>query len=225
MVGSWDSDSHASVRRGPRPRAGRQVTVLLGISGLLLLQGCGGDDGQEGSDRGSSETTEARSTDPEPPASEAEAVRPYIVSLLEEHDHVVNQILADPSVASDRENELTQRYVDLFAPDSDVPEQILESWVHMADVGQRTEPYEPGQSVNDMRLTGDVEAMADDQARFPLCHELGYRTVDGDNQVIEDRPPQEHPGEGFAARVRGEWLLWRIDVDVETVGCTNAGGS
>lgn len=224
MVGSWDSGSHASVRRGARPRAGRQVTVLLGVSGLLLLQGCGGDDGQERSDRRSTETTEARS-DTEPPASEAEAVRPYIVSLLEEHDHVVNQIIVDPGVATDRQSRLVQRYRDLYAPDSDAPDQILEGWATMSESGQRVEPYEPGRPVNAMRVDSEIEAMADDQARFAICHELGYRTVDGDDQVVEDHPPQEHPGEGYAALVDGEWRLWRIDTYTDTSGCETPGGS
>lgn len=197
--------------------------MLLGV-GLLLVPACGGDGGER-SDGGSTTTAASGSADVEPPATEGEAVRPHIAELLEEHDYVVNRILADPGVATDPEDELTRRYIDLFAPDSDVPGQILESWVHMAEAGQRTEPYEPGMPVNRVRLAGDVEALSEDQARFPLCHQLGYRTVGADGEVIEDRPPQEHPGEGFAARVAGEWLLWRLDVDVEAVGCTDPGGS
>lgn len=226
MVGSAVSGNHVSVgRRGrarPIPRAG----LVLGAA--LLVVACGGDGGDGGEERSGGDpsgTTEARRTEVQPPASDAEGVRRYIADLLDEHDYVVNQILADPGVARDPQDPLTRRYVDLFAPDSDTPDQLLASFVEMDDAGERMEPYEPGRPMDGTRLDGDVEALAEDEARFPTCNELQYRRFGADGQVIEEHPPQVHPGEGFAVRVGGEWRLWRLSTNTEINGCAPTGGS
>jgi hypothetical protein len=235
VVGSWSSGNHTTPERGDRARVTRRTAVLVGVVGLLLVSACGGDDGEEESDGGSSGPAEAAGertrTEDEPPASDTEDVRPFIENLLDEHDHVVNQILPDPGVARDREDVLVQGYIDLFAPDSEVPDQILDSWAAMGEAGERFEPYESGRPINVTRLDGEVVAMTgddatgEDEAQFPVCSEIGYRRLDGAGQVLEDRPPEEHPGVGFAQRVDGEWRLWRIDVNIETSGCASTGGS
>jgi hypothetical protein len=228
VVGSWSSGSHATVRWGSGVRVARAVgraTVLLGVAGPLLLAGCGDD--AAGGDRaasGSNETTDDRRDD-EPLATNPEAVAPYIENLLDEHNYVVDQVLADLEVAGDAQDPLTERYLALFAPDSDVPDRLLDEWAEMSARGERFEPHEPGQPINTVRLDGDVEAVNEGEVRFPICNDLQFRRVDASGQVIVDYPPRQHRGRGFAQHVAGEWRLWRIDTYSDTSGCPSSGGS
>jgi hypothetical protein len=221
---SWDSGNHR-VGRGSRVRAVPRSTLLLGIAGLLLLGGCGGGEGGEPfADAESPSTTEDRRRD-EPLATEPEAVTPYIANLLAEHDYVVNQILVEPAVARERDDRLVRRYLGLYEPESGVPDQALDTWAEMSSAGERFEPYEPGQPINTTTVVGEVEALEEDQVAFQTCHEQHYRIHDADENVIDEQPDVERPGEGIAVHVDGRWRLQRVDIASGPRPCAGPGRS
>jgi hypothetical protein len=199
----------------------RQATIVVGLAGLLLFHACGGEGNQAGDE--AAETDGSRRNRPEPRATDVEEVRPYIVELLDEHDYVVDQILADPSIAGDRDSLLIQRYVDVYEPESPIPDQLIAAWVEMGEAGEHVEPYEPGLPVNATSLDGEIEAVSDDEVQFSTCNEQGHRTYGSDGQVTDEQPYQQLTGEGVAVRVDGEWRLRRIDTFDQTGGCASPG--
>jgi hypothetical protein len=223
VVGSWGGN-RASVRRAVRVGIVGRATLLVGVAGLLLLPACGGDGDRAGADEGRAGAVGSRNVGgAEPPGSDVDEVRPYIADLLDQHDDVLNQILADPGVARDRDDLLIQQYVALYEPGSDFPDGVIAAWVTMSDAGEHLEPYQDGQEVNDTVLT-DVTPVSDDEVRFTTCHTLRYRSYDAGGQVVEEQPGQAQVGEGVAVRVDGEWRLRRIDTS-DVSGCATPGGS
>jgi hypothetical protein len=198
----------------------RAVVILVGV---LAAAACGGGDGADGPP-GEVASAEPPSRTPatEPPATHADAVQPYIEDLLARYDRVVNDIVADPSVAGDRGHPLVEEYVGLFEPDSDFVEQVLSVWVADGESGRSVQPYDDGSSAFESHLDGEIEALSEDEVVFPLCIERRM-LVYADGALRQETPYAAEPGGGRAVRVDGAWRLRRLDVAADRAGCGGAG--
>jgi hypothetical protein len=61
------------------------------------------------------------------------------------------------------------------------------------------------------RIDGGIQAISDDEVRFPTCSEQRYASYEGDGALVEMVPYREQPGEATAVRVDGLWLLLQLD--------------
>jgi hypothetical protein len=200
---------------GGRPAgraARRSVAVSLAVSvvAVLLAGACAGGGGGSGAG-GRDGRGRLRPGAEQPPADDVEAVEPVLADLLERHDDVVNEVLADPAVARDDHDPLVEEYLSLYSPDSLVPEQVVEAWVADADAGRSTHPVDPGHPAVASRIDGEIQAISDDEVRFPTCSEQRYASYEGDGALVEMVPYREQPGEATAVRVDGVWLLLQLD--------------
>lgn len=204
------------------------ASVLAALA--LVVAGCGDGSSEDGSSSEGDERTEpesggrARTPVTQPAATDAAAVTPFISELLVAHDEVVNQIIADPSVAEDPSDPLIEEFLGLFELDSDNAEELLGAWAERADEGLSTEPFDEEYPTTSSRLDGEVDPRGDDEVWFPYCSIRRYRVVDGDGNVVQEVPRQDQPGEGVAVRIDGEWRLRELSVVTNAFGCRTEGG-
>lgn len=202
-------------------RAHGRVVLLAStwvlLSGSLLVVACGGDGGGSGSE---GELAGGRDGG-EPAAGDVDAVLPYLEELLAEHDRVVAEILADPSVAEDPDSSLIGQYRDLFVPDSELPDRVIAAWADEAAAGRTVEPYDDQHPVVETMIDGEVEVEDDDEVRIPTCEVRRERTyVDG--ELSGGVPLRESAGETVAVRVDGRWRISSRQIDD---GATCEGGA
>jgi hypothetical protein len=200
-------DAMTSVPGGRQARGG----ALLALASVVLAAACGGGGGagDEGADAAGGGRGGPRLE--QPAADDPEALEPVLADLLERHDDVVNEVLADPAVARDEDDPLIQEYLSLYSPDSAVPRQVVDSWVADAEAGRVTHPVEAGHPAVAARIVGELRTVSDYEVRFPICSELRYASYDGDGALVEMVPYREQPGEATAVRVDGQWLLQQVD--------------
>jgi hypothetical protein len=208
--------------RSPARRVAAAATVVVRTAGALVvvaLAACTGGGGA-GGDAGEVATAEARArTSPtEPRASDLRAVEPYIEDLLARYDRVVNDIVADPTVAGDPDNPAVQEYVSLFEPDSAFVEQVLAAWVAEGENGRSVEPYDDQSPAFESHLDGEIEALSDDEVVFPVCVERRM-SVYVDGALRQETAYFAEPGGGSAVRVDGTWRLRRLDIAEGMAGC------
>lgn len=161
----------------------------------------------------------------QPAATDADTVAPFIAELLIAHDQVVNQIIADPSVAEDPSNPLIEEFLALFDLDSESAQTLLDGWAQRADEGLRTEPFSEDYPTTSSQLDGEIEVQNEDEVRFPYCSIRRFRVVDADGNVVQEMPRQDQPGEGVAVRVDGQWRLRELSVSSNVYGCRTDGDS
>jgi hypothetical protein len=203
---------------GVRPQMPRLAT--LAFAGSILLAACGGDDDQAAAGNGAELSSgRDRTSGTEPAADDPEAVRPFVEDLLERYDEVTDQIVADPGVAADRDDLLVQEYLALFEPDSDYAEHRLEAWAANGEAGVSMRPIDDEHLTNESHLDGEIEAVSDDEVRFPTCDEQRFEVLDRQGRVTQRTDLFVQPGEGVAVRVDGEWRLRRLDAFDGTAGC------
>jgi hypothetical protein len=182
---------------------------LVAVAGAWVLAGsgvvaCAGGDGDGSSSAG--EVASGRDGRAEPSADDLEAVVPYLEDLLAEHDRLVAEVLAEPSVAEQPDSALIRQYVGLFVPDSDHPDQVVEVWADQAAMGVTVGPYDDEHPVVATSIDGDVEVLGDDEVRIPTCEVRRERTyVDG--ELRGGIPEQQQAGATVAQRVDGRWLI------------------
>jgi hypothetical protein len=182
------------------------------VAGALLVSlactsgGSGGEPGDGSSGEGASAV------------ADADRLEVEIVRLLADHDAVVNQIIADPSVTETGDHPLVAEYLDLFEPDSEFAGQALETWRTSAADAVAIRPYDDAHPANLTRLDGDVEVVSDDEVRIPTCSELRQLVYEGD-RLVEGLPYVAQPGESVAVLVDGDWVLRRRDVFVDVPEC------
>lgn len=197
------------------PALTRAMAIVL--LAALVTAACGDDDDDAGSDTTPS-TGNTATPSTEPSGTEPGEVRPYIVDLLARYDETTNEIVADPSVANDRENPLIQDYLAIVEPGSDA-EGAIQTWVDNAAQGISIRPYSDDAPAQVTSLDGDIEAVSEDEVRFPTCVAQNYRQYDGQGRETEFVTGQSVPGQTTAVRVDGEWRLRRLDVATNVVGC------
>jgi hypothetical protein len=175
----------------------RRALVLGALAGTLVLSaacgGGGGDDDAPRDDDGSDE----------PGAADVEN---DIATLLARHDTVVDQILADPTVAEDPDDPLIAEYLDLYEPGNELPEAVIGVWQDLAAQGRHVEPFDDEHPLTATRLDGDIEVVSDSEVNFPYCSETRERVFE-DDEPVEGTPLAEQAGAGVAVLADGDWVF------------------
>jgi hypothetical protein len=159
----------------------------------------------------------------QPDATDLVALRPYISELLIQHDRVVNQIEADPSIVADRDSELVKEFLALYEPDSEIAEGLLDGYGQTGEAGVSTLPFDDTHPAFESRLDGEIERVSVDEVRIPTCEALRYRKVDAEGTELEQVPFMERWGEATAVRVDGKWLFRIREVFPQMVWCRTEG--
>lgn len=199
-----------------------RAVLLLSLTGLLLLFGaCGGGDDDSGSalaDAGQPGRGD-RVDEAQPPGTDPQAVQPYIEDLLVRHDEVVNQVVADFSVAEERDDPLIQQFVDLFEPDSAYAEAQIDAWREKHAEGVSVQPFSDDHPAKTSSLDGGIETVSEDEVRFTICDELRHEIYDRDGALLERLPYFDQSGTAVAVRVDGEWRLRSLASVEGALGC------
>lgn len=190
--------------------------VTLAATGALvtLAAACsGGDDGEEIDPVAQSAAGNG------PAGGDVEEVEEVVADLLERHDEVIAEGLANPSVSEDETHEVVGDLRALYTPDNEMPDQIVASWATDAEAGRSTHELEVGIPAVSSSVDGEIETVSETEVRFPLCQVLNLAIYDADGNLIEMTPDREQPGQGTAVRVEGEWLLVQLDTFPEQAQC------
>jgi len=197
-------------------RMGRALLVLVACA-AALAGGCSDDDDSAPDEETSTPTTQ-------PPGTDPDAVEPIVEDLLARYDEIVNEIMLDQSVVTDRESEIVQDYLGVFEPDSDAAAQALDGWENDTEAGLSFAPSEAGGRAVVSRLDGEVDTVSDDEVRFPTCDEQNFDILDASGGVTDHVESDELPGEGVAVRVDGQWYLRELTLgDGEGCGIESEG--
>jgi hypothetical protein len=194
------------------PRSGIILLLSISVSLSVVVSACSNTDPSASADSESSEDegADSRTSEPpsstQPPASDPAAVRPYVEELLAGYDEVVTEIVAEPSVAQDRDHPAVEEFLSLFEPGSDFAEGSLDGWVENAETGVVLEPVSGDQLVNVTTLAGDPRAVSDDEVAFARCVEQSYVRIE-DGEETDQVDGELLAGEGVAVLVDGRWLL------------------
>lgn len=188
----------------------RTIGMPVVLSCLVLVAACSGDDDGPDDPTEPSETTAETTDATQPPASDGEAVRPYIEDLLESWDGSMTAILADPRpVADDADHQLRADLAEAFTDDSPYVEDLgslLEGYIAQ-DTGIRPGP---GGTVQQTALLHFTETPDDEHLSFVFCSfndGVDYSLETG----VELSPSVGvRQGAGEAVRVDGEWRLHRL---------------
>jgi hypothetical protein len=200
----------------PMPLWASALLTLAVIS--IAMTACSSDDDDSSSTTTPEETASSTTSSTQPAGTEPSDVEPYITELLARYDEVTNQIVADPSVATDRSHPLIKEYLALIEPGSDA-EGAIQTWIDNAAEGITIRPYSDDAPPFVTSLDGSIETISADEVRFPTCEQQNYRQYDGQGRQTEFVTGQPVPGQGTAVRVDGEWRLRRLDIVTNAVGC------
>lgn len=190
-----------------------RAVMAIGVVGLLPSVACG--DGSTSAD----DALGPGVTLPPGP----ESVRPDIERLLDRYDAVVNQIVADPSVARDPENPLIEEYLGLFEPGSAHAEELIDVWVQRDEEGLVTKPFSDEHPASTSRLDGEIQIRSDTEVAFPICVERRHLVYDREGRLQQRTPYREQPGDGVAVLVDGDWRLHERVVFSDTAHCQTEG--
>lgn len=185
----------------------------------LLAAGCA-DDSDDGA--GPDATGGAGRADEAsvPLGTEPTAVEPYVSELLLAYDRVVNEIVADPTVADDPDDPSIQEFLGLFDDGSTFAATMVDLWVERAEEGLLTLPYSEDYPALASSLDGAVETISADEVSFPLCVMSRTRVLDSaGEEAVPSLPRLDHPGEGVAVRTDDGWLLQEVQVWTDQLQC------
>jgi hypothetical protein len=211
-----DDEMAGSASRRARVAGVAAAWLLTAVAAAGLAGGCSGN---EGGAAASDDGAAAPDRSTEPPGSEPDAVRPYIDTLLADNDEVVNEIVADPSVARDATHPLVEEYLGLYEPGSEVAAALVDRWVARAEEGLVTQPFSAAHPPTVSSIDGEVTTVSDDEVGFPYCLTQRLVVLNHDG-VVQNRVALRHQrGEGAAVRVDGHWRLREISVREDTGRC------
>lgn len=196
---------------------------MILVTGLVLVglacSGGGGEDdtSSDGAPLGVTTTTPTTGP-PEASAASPDDVVPYIEDLLGRYDAAVNEIVADPAVAADRDSELVEEFLSLFEPGSEFAEESLEGWAAQGDTGIALRPLDAGTPVNETKLVGPLVRVSDDEVSFEQCAVQSFVKYDDDEEVTRVERALL-AGEGTAVRADGRWVLGELSTPPGMFGC------
>lgn len=196
---------------------------MILVTGLVLVglacSGGGGEDdtSSDGAPLGVTTTTPTTGP-PEASAASPDDVVPYIEDLLERYDAAVNEIVADPAVAADRDSELVEEFLSLFEPGSEFAEESLEGWAAQGDTGIALRPLDADTPVNETKLVGPLVRVSDDEVSFEQCAVQSFVKYDDDEEVTRVERALL-AGEGTAVRADGRWVLGELSTPPGMFGC------
>lgn len=202
---------------------------MILVTGLVLVGlACSGDGGEDGTGADDDAPIGVTTTAPEAGPSEASAaspedVVPYVEELLARYDEAVNEIVADPAVAADRDSEPVVEFLSLFEPGNEFAEASLEGWVAQGDTGIALQPIADDIPVNETNLVGSPIRVSDDEVSFEQCAVQNFVKYDDDEEVTRVEQALL-AGEGTAVRVDGQWVLVELSTPPEMFGCVDERG-
>lgn len=202
----------ASRRNNPVPRWLVALAAALALVTLATACSGGGDDEEI-------DPVAESAAGNGPAGGDVEEVEEVVADLLERHDEVIAEGLANPAVSQDDDSELVGDLRALYTPDNEMPDQIVASWAADAEAGRSTHELEVGIPAVASQVDGEVETVSETEVRFPLCQVLNLAIYDADGNLIEMNPNRAQPGRGTAVRVEGEWLLVQLDTFPEQAQC------
>ena len=170
-------------------------------------------------------TTPAGSGVEEPVASATGSaeVEPHVEDLLARYDAMVDRIVADPAVAHDPDDPLTQEFLALFPPGNAFAEASLEGWATNAEEGITLARLDPELPVNVTVFVAPARYVSDDEVAFEQCAVQRYVRLD-DGQEVTRVDGELLAGEGTALRVDGEWRLGTLSTPEGLLGCGSRSG-
>lgn len=189
----------------------RRIALVVVVAAVLAAA-CSAGDSDAGSS-GSSSTTSTRRTTPtttsststtQPPATDPEAVRPFLESLTDRYDAAVEGILADPRVAGDRSHPAVSAYTSLFSPASAFPETALQFWSDEGALGHFYRPGPRGRMFDSTVMSVQVDSP--DQVTFTVCTMKSIVIVDEAGSQVSSEGGVTS-GSVVAIRVDGAWLV------------------
>jgi hypothetical protein len=197
------------------------LALALLVATPVVAVACGGSGDDDGGTVGGREGRGGESE--APPGSDLEAVTPLVEDLLADYDDVVNEIMADMTVAADDDAELVQRFLALHEPGSDFAQEALDAWEQSGADGMSVRPYDEEHPAMETRLDGDLETVSDEEVTVPVC-EVQRQVVFQDDQPTEGVPLLEQAAEVTAVRVDDGWRLGERIIREDVVGCETTEG-
>lgn len=186
------------------------AAVILMFSSALVASGCGGGSSgaEEAADRA---TTSELTPTTEPPATDADAVRPLVEDRLARLDGVIDRILRDPSLVLEEDAPVLEELAAVHAPGK-AYDARLSTFRENAEAGRHLEPINGRRLITTM-LSGDMTMLDRDWVQGPLCIVRSYRVIDGSGVLHEIIDGLANPGRVTAVRQDGVWKIQRIDMD------------
>lgn len=186
---------------GRRPHRWAALVVIA----VALLTGCGNDD-----PGGASDTTDpdaGSTTTTQPPATDEDAAFPLVEELATEANAIIDELLQDPAVVDEPDDDRIARLREIHTDDSPTPDGVIAQLEELAGDGLRQRPAASGvfSDFGVYRMT----AVDEDTVRFRTCSTEDSETVDADGRVVDTRS-QVTQGVGEARRVDGIWRMYGI---------------
>lgn len=186
------------------------AAVILMFSSALVASGCGG--GSSGAEEAADATTTSEPTPTtEPPATDADAVRPLVEDRLARLDDVLDRIVRDPSLVLEEDAPVLEELAAIHAP-GEAYDTRLSTYRENAETGRHLEPINGRRTVT-TALTGELTVLDHDQVQGSLCIIRSYRVIDGSGALREIVDGLTQRGRVTAVRKDGVWKILRIDVD------------
>jgi hypothetical protein len=172
-------------RGAARLRRRRRIAALaaMTVASLALAVSCSGDDDSD-SATPDDPTTSPRPTTTAPRAEDADELRDEIQTLLTSYDEVLRQIVADPRVASNREDPLYDELRTLMTPDNSTIDPVINALVAAGGRGERQVPEDGSNLPIERRIEGGVEVVGENRFKVLVCTHLNYRVFDNQDDPI-----------------------------------------
>lgn len=169
---------------------------------ILGLVACGSTASTDDSGGGlSSDEGSVRTAGEEPPGTDADAVAPYLDTLLSQYDDLVHELTLDPQVAHDDDHPSVAALHELFSEDSHLPDQLLERWAE--NYGEPPQDERPA-LISEL---GEVSTVSEDEVSFGICASERIYAYDDETGTVRGIGYEDNPVEGTAVRVEGVWVL------------------
>jgi hypothetical protein len=185
------------------------------VAACVFLAACGDDDDNSGVDRNPASTASSTTTETQPAASGEGQPQAFdlVKSVVLEATALTDELLQNPAVVNDPDNEDIPRLRDLYTDDSEGPDAVIDRLHHLAQDGQ--EVRAGGSGVFRQMKVFQASAVDGNTVRFRVCAVQDQETVDAQERVIS-RFAEVTQGTGEARRVDGVWRLYGIHRDADT---------
>lgn len=184
----------------------RTLCALLAAGTL----GCSDDPGDD--DDGDSTTTAPSTTSTTDPPATDDAAKEEVEAVVMEATAIVDELLQDPSLIDDPEDDRIGRLADLYADDSPAPGAIEDRVREMATSGEYRRPAASGvyRELVIYQWSSPTDA---NTLRFDTCAVIDNELVDADGDVLETESQVVYAA-GEARRVDGVWRFYGLSNDV-----------
>jgi hypothetical protein len=201
---NWKQESRSGARECAR--------ALVGLGALLLgiTIGCSEDEPEHRSG-GDTPTESSTTTTTQPPATD-EAAKAEVEAVVAEATTIVDELLQDPALIDDPDDDRLDRLVELYTPDSPIPSGV-EAQVHeMADAGEYRRPSGSG-IFRELTIYEWTSPPDENTLQFDTCALIDDELVDASGAVIETEARVIYAA-GEARRIDGVWRFYGLSNDI-----------